>query len=59
MGGSIATKAAGNQPEREEGRQTGIKRYRGTVRVRGNGDRAAERISYKAPLTISQKENPL
>lgn len=30
----------------------GIKRYRGTVRVR-------ERISYKAPLTISQKEDSL
>lgn len=43
----------------KEKSEIGIKRYRGTVRVRESGVRTAERISYKAPLTISQKENPL
>lgn len=44
---------------KERGGEIGIKRYRGTVGVRESRVRTAERISYKAPLTISQKENPL
>lgn len=48
-----------SQRGKGEGREIGIKRYRGTVRVRESGVRTAERISFKAPLTISQKENPL
>lgn len=57
MGGSVTIKAAGSQPEREEegGRDGDEEIQRCSISVGGLGLGVEERISNKAPLTVSQK----